>query len=283
MIFGSVGFILIMLPSLLSRKGLGISEFSFGIGAVGGNSYSYFDGDGQVIENLNNYVGPMPIYRVLQDKLGGKYGYEESSGPLPRAKAPNPLPKVDLDNFGERLYPISVEGNLENGVIHNGESLPITINVSIEDQFKYGIANATPINNIDEGEPIFITINQAPNFIYSDNPQQIGFLSRNGPVSGKFVVSPKETALGQQTVGFRITVGGIDMPIYFASMTVTPLSGVDPYIWSILSDIGKPLGGIIAAVSSVAALVVAIQGTQKRQKMKVNKPLIKRQGRKGKH
>jgi hypothetical protein len=216
-----------------------VESLPLGIGG-GGCFTSYYDREGIKVEYdpITNglYTGPAPLFLIE---------------PLPNTADPCGYPDVvtpTLATAGVPVYPLVLTAVIEDKRIKSGESTRLLATASLADRYPptASMALFIPVP-VTSTIPLSFTLGTTT-FDYTPGQQRIDYvgLDFERPASYSWIISPKESAAGRQTLVVGLDSERFFIPLIFGlHLNVRHITGLDVALVGSVGAAGTFLAGLL--------------------------------------
>jgi hypothetical protein len=214
-----------------------------------GNRYDYFYGQ------LDTRSSGRQLYLLSPENLV-RAGYGETVEPATCFEYPENVSTRDISNYGVPLVPVGFSASFPAEKIQKGNSLVLTAQIAVVDQSRAERWIAIPEGG---STTIRFRIEQA-NFIFSPTNDEIApaRLRRENPAVSQWVVAPKESASGNQTI-LIVALGDQFDAAYNLEVEVVPTYGDLPVYVGVIT-------GLVGFLASSLDIVERTRRLLKRKK-----------------
>jgi hypothetical protein len=215
-----------------------------GMGGGGGCDITIYDSNGFAHDTIffhsTDFIGRAPLYDVNTSK----YCNKDSDGCY---ICPDKLSRVDVETDGVPVYPLVLSANLAQNWMGSGESDILEITARIEKEYKDKYPGNMEMIKIYPYKDIDVQLAlQAPNFNIDRTPNDsLGEISVSKDLVRKWVISPKENALGEQSILATLYSGNKSINTIRVSLEVRSLSGFNPVTLSVITTVSVFIGGLV--------------------------------------
>ena len=206
-----------------------------------------YDEFGYAYESLNyfstSYLGEAPLYAMNNAeycKLDSNRCYE----------CPDSLPRNDVAFYGKPVYPLVLTAQLSENWMAAGESDVLVITASFDGEYKDEYDGPMQMVEIEPDTTMNVQlVLQAPKFdINIAQKDTFGKISLVKDMTYKWIVSPKESALGDQVISAVLYNGGERLNEVFIRLEVRSLHGLNPVFLSVMTAVSVFLAGLVKPV-----------------------------------